>query len=169
MSQPDNPVPQHAASPADTAGTPRARPAFAAVTLGLIGALVVLLAGGWLMLAPFALGYQPDGAGWVDATHADFWTGLGIAVIALLAGLLLVADLRGRLRAAGLVAARKATPEAAPVLAAPPAAAAPGDELVALLRPLVAALGRDNDGAARPAERSNSTPTNAGPSNSLEH
>jgi hypothetical protein len=40
--------------------------------------LLIFLAGGWLILAPFALGYQPYGADWVNQTTADFATGIPV-------------------------------------------------------------------------------------------
>jgi hypothetical protein len=66
--------------------------------IGMVGSFGTLLAGAWLMLAPFALGYQPSGAAWVNATVTDFWTGVILLVISLvgllLYGLGLTAELR---------------------------------------------------------------------------
>jgi hypothetical protein len=121
---------------------PAPLPSLTAPTLGLVGATAALLTGGWLMYAPFAQGYQPDGAEWADATVTDFWTGLGLGVLALLAMAALVGGLLGALRAHGVLTARP-NPAAAPVPDAPVAPAA-NDELTALLRPLIEALGRDN-------------------------
>lgn len=73
---------------------------------GLAASLVTLLAGAWLMLAPFALGYQPYGAGWIDKTNNDFWFGLGILVVSLIGIVLFVASLVGHLRAVGVVRSR---------------------------------------------------------------
>src|SRR5437763_761845 len=66
---------------------------------GLGASLLALLIGAWLMVAPFALGYQPYGDSWTGATTNDFWLGLAVVVVslvglALFAGSLLVA-LRG--------------------------------------------------------------------------
>ncbi len=105
------------------------RPPLTVYALGLVAATVALLAGGWLLLAPFALGYQPDGADWADATVADFVAGLvllGLGVIALAA---FAASFAARLR-----------PARATVPATPAGAPAQDQELVALLRPLLAAL-----------------------------
>ncbi len=153
---------------------PPTRPPLAAATLGIIGAVVVLFAGGWLMLAPFALGYQPEGAEWADATVVDFWSGLGLAVLAFVVGLVLVGDLVGRLRAAGAIAARPAA-DVGPPAGAVPGAPTPNDELVALIRPLVQALSRDADDRAAPPAPPSTAPsttpanhTNAGPTSSLE-
>jgi hypothetical protein len=133
-------TPIHAV-PAAEAAPPA--PSITAPALGLVGAVGALLAGGWLMFAPWALGYTPDGADWTDATLADFWTGFGLAVIALVAAAVLAAGLVGALRAHGVLAARR-TPEPVEAPVGPPAPAAGNDELTALLRPLVEALGRDS-------------------------
>ncbi len=73
--------------------------------------LLIILAGGWLILAPFALGYQPYGADWVSQTNNDLVTGIVVAVVALLSFILFFASLLGSLRAAGVIATRK-RPEA---------------------------------------------------------
>ena len=39
--------------------------------IGLAGVVAVFAAGIWLVAAPFALGYQPAGAGWTGATKTD--------------------------------------------------------------------------------------------------
>ena len=41
---------------------------------GMVASLIIFLAGKWLILAPFALGYQPYGADWVSQTTNDFVT-----------------------------------------------------------------------------------------------
>jgi hypothetical protein len=131
--------------PADPAvdAAPVPAPSITAPALGLIGAVAGLLAGGWLMYSPWALGYTPDGADWTDATLADFWTGFGLAVIALIAAGVLTAGLVAALRGNGVLAARKRPEAVAEAPAGPPAAAGGGDELTALLRPLVEALNKD--------------------------
>ena len=50
---------------------------------GMVASLIILLVGGWLILAPFALGYQPYGASWDSQTTNDFVTGIPVAVVAL--------------------------------------------------------------------------------------
>lgn len=69
---------------------------------GISVSLVALLGGAWLMLAPFALGFQAEGE-WIKATKIDFWTGLGVVVISLLGLLLFIASLRRDLNAAGII------------------------------------------------------------------
>ncbi len=51
--------------------------------IGAVGALLGALGGGWLMVAPFVLAYQPEGADWADPTFVDFWTGLPLVVISV--------------------------------------------------------------------------------------
>lgn len=141
MTRPD---PTPAALPAEGAPRP-SHPPLVASTMGAIGAVFAMLAGGWLMLAPFALGYQPDGADWADPTHADFWAGLGLLVLGVIVLLLSAVDLVGRLRAAGAIASKRPEPVAAEP-AGPPAPAA-DDELTSLLKPLIAALSQDTQRA----------------------
>jgi len=71
--------------------------------------LLIFLAGGWLILAPFALGYQPYGADWVNQTTADFATGMPVAVVALVGFAFFFASLLGALRAATALALVPAT------------------------------------------------------------
>ena len=148
-----------------TAG--RTGPSLTVPALGLVGAGVALLAGGWQMLSPFALGTQPSDGDWIPATKTEFFTGLGLAILAALAMVVFAADAVRRLRVHGAVPPRRSR-RAAPVAATPsPAPAnAPGDDLAALLRPLVEALQRDN--AARTPETTGpavppSSPNNAAP------
>ena len=147
-------TPIHADPAADPAPVPA--PSITAPALGLVGAVAGLLAGGWLMYSPWALGYTPDGADWTDATMADFWTGFGLAVIALVAAVVLTLGLVAALRTRGVITARR-RPEAVEAPTAPAGPAAGGtDELTALLRPLVEALNRDNTPAPN-----GTTPTRA--------
>ena len=73
---------------------------------GMVASLIIFLAGGWLILAPFALGYQPYGADWVDQTTNDFATGIPVAVVALISFFLFLVSALGSLRAAGLLVSR---------------------------------------------------------------
>ena len=50
---------------------------------GVVTSLIALLTGAWLMVAPFALGYQPSGASWNSATGNSFWFGLAIVLVSL--------------------------------------------------------------------------------------
>ena len=76
------------------------RPRPAPFITGLAGGVIVALIGVWLAVAPFASGYQPDGADWVDPTAVGVATGvvlvgLGIATAAVI-GLALRDELRHR-------------------------------------------------------------------------
>lgn len=78
----------------------RDRPRPAPFITGLAGGVIVALIGVWLAVAPFATGYQPDGADWVDPTAVGVATGvvlvgLGIATTAVI-GLALRDELRRR-------------------------------------------------------------------------
>jgi ABC-type multidrug transport system fused ATPase/permease subunit len=70
---------------------------------GMVASLIIFLAGGWLILAPFALGYQPYGADWVSQTTNDFATGIPVAVVALVSFAFFFLSLLGALRAAGVL------------------------------------------------------------------
>ena len=74
---------------------------------GMVASLIIFLAGGWLILAPFALGYQPYGADWVSQTTNDFVTGIPVAVVALVSFAFFFFSLLGTLRAAGILAVRQ--------------------------------------------------------------
>jgi hypothetical protein len=82
------------------------RPTLGKYLVGMGASLLIFLAGGWLILAPFALGYQPYGADWVNQTTNDFATGIPVAVVALVAFAFFVISLLGALRAAGVIVAR---------------------------------------------------------------
>ncbi len=70
---------------------------------GLGASLVALIVGAWLILAPFALGYQPYGADWVSQTTNDFWVGIAVVVLSLVGLALFAASLMSALRASGVV------------------------------------------------------------------
>jgi hypothetical protein len=74
------------------------------VVLGAGWTLTVGLAGGWLMLSPWALGQQPSGKDWTSVTQTEFFTGLGLVVLAVLgAALVGMQAIRG-LRQTGVLA-----------------------------------------------------------------
>jgi hypothetical protein len=119
------------------------RPALSKYICGMAASLIIFLAGGWLILAPFALGYQPYGASWVDQTTNNFVTGIPVAVVALAAFALFFASLIGSLRAGGILAARR--PAQVPAMSQPQAtpAPAPQSDLDQTLATLAAALAAD--------------------------
>jgi hypothetical protein len=78
--------------------------------IGTTGVALVFGAGLWLVAAPFALRYQPAGAGWTGATWTDVIAG-GVLAVAGFAGIFAV--IAGRV--SELYAnARSAAPLAAP-------------------------------------------------------
>lgn len=81
------------------------RPSIGKYICGMVASLIIFLAGGWLILAPFALGYQPYGADWVSQTTNSFVIGIFIAVVALVAFVLFFMSLLGSLRATGVLTA----------------------------------------------------------------
>jgi hypothetical protein len=89
---------------------------------GLGVSLITLLIGGWLMLAPFALGYQHYGASWVNQTENDFWLGLGIVIVSVAGIALFVASLMSALRTIGVIRPRPRLTAPAPAASAPPPA-----------------------------------------------
>jgi hypothetical protein len=111
---------------------------------GLGASFITLLVGGWLMLAPYALGYQPSGKAWVNQTILDFWTGLGVAVISLISLAAFTATLVGELRRAGIIQERP-KPKAAqtPAPAAIPATGPTEDEFEHAMTVLASALATD--------------------------
>jgi hypothetical protein len=112
----------------------------------MVASLIIFLAGGWLILAPFALGYQSYGADWVSQTTNDFVVGICVAVVALISFALFFFSLLGSLRATGVIAARsqsRAVP--APVETSPHVAVATSNqsELDRTLTTLAQALAAD--------------------------
>src|SRR5260221_12411195 len=71
-------------------------------TCGMVASLIIFLAGGWLILAPFPLGYQPYGADWTTQTVNDFATGIPVAVVALASFALFFISLIGSFQAGGI-------------------------------------------------------------------
>lgn len=109
--------------------------------VGAVTAALALIAGLWLMIAPFALGAQPEGADWTDPTKSEFFTGLGISVVALAGAGAFAAAIYAELVARGLVTVRQRPAEPEPAPAAP--AGASSADLATMLAPLVEALRED--------------------------
>ena len=85
--------------------------------IGMVGVLAGMLIGGRLMLALFALVYQPSGADWADPTYIDFRSGLAILVISLIGLIMCAVGLAGELKRRGIIK-RREVPEAQQVQAA---------------------------------------------------
>ena len=83
----------------------KTRPTFGKYLCGMTASLIIFLAGGWLILAPFALAYQPYGTDWVSQTTNSFVMGICVAVVALVAFVLFFSSLLGSLRVAGVLTA----------------------------------------------------------------
>ncbi len=64
---------------------------------------VALLAGVWLMMAPWVLWYPRPAGGWGAPTLIDFWTGVAVVTLSGVTALLYAAALRDALRCACLV------------------------------------------------------------------
>ncbi|UEJ81354.1 SPW repeat protein [Brachybacterium halotolerans subsp. kimchii] len=77
--------------------------------IGAIASLLAMMAGLWLVLSPFALGFQKKDADWTDATLTDVWTGLPLALVGLI-GVIVFAAALGK----HMVQARFVTPRPAP-------------------------------------------------------
>lgn len=71
--------------------------------LGLTWALVTGLAGGWLVLAPWAQAEQGDGA-WTTVTRTEVGTGAGLLALAGLGLVVVAAQVTAALREASAVA-----------------------------------------------------------------
>jgi len=115
---------------------------------GMAASLIIFLAGGWLILAPFALGYQPYGADWVSQTTNSFILGICVAVVALVAFFLFFFSLLGSLRATGVLVAPSRVVAQAPVAyqaqaPMPQATAQSQSDLDKTLATLAAALAAD--------------------------
>ena len=126
--------------------------------IGAFGALLGALGGAWLMLAPFALAYQPSGADWTDPTYTDFWTGLPLLVISLIGLVAYALGLVGELRRRGIIE-RQAEPQAAGVPATN-AQSSSQDNMEQVLLPLLTAMLKDIQDRER--ERADGTPRASG-------
>jgi hypothetical protein len=117
---------------------------------GLAGAAAIALTGVWLIVAPFAVGYQPDGADWVDATVIGIATGAALIVLGLVTLVVLATAIRAEAHRRGLLptsdvdvdAGRTDRPDEAPSDHDDELAAGPAD-LESVLAPLAAALLED--------------------------
>lgn len=108
--------------------------------VGIVSSFLAMLLGAWLMVSPFALGGQGSGD-WSGQTQVEFWTGLGVLVVAVLAQIAYGQGLNTDLRARGVV-----QPRPAPVAEVPePVSVAPAADprLEDMLAPLIAALQQD--------------------------
>ncbi len=114
---------------------------------GMLASLSIFLAGGWLILAPFALGYQAYGADWTNQTVNNFAMGIPVAVVALISFALFFVSLTRSLGAAGVLITqprpRQAPAQYQPQAVAPQAATPYQSDLDRTLSTLAAALAAD--------------------------
>ncbi len=122
------------------------RPSLGKFVCGMAASLIIFLAGGWLILAPFALGYQPYGADWASQTTNSFVVGICVAVVALVAFVLFFYSLLGSLRSTGVIIAPSRVVAQAPVAyqaPMPQTSAQSQNDLDKTLATLAAALAAD--------------------------
>jgi hypothetical protein len=127
--------------------------------LALAWSLIVGLAGGWLILAPWAVGQQPSFGDWTAVTNAQVRTGIGLLVLAIIGLVLAIAEGVSVLRDAGVLARRvpAAEPGEARLAARDRPAASTEDldrALISLASTLAADLDRDRRPGASEAARS---------------
>jgi len=67
---------------------------------------VSLLAGIWLLVAPWVLDYPQPSGGWGRPTLIDFWTGVGVVAVSSATLILYAATLSGAMRRMGVVPAQ---------------------------------------------------------------
>ena len=77
---------------------------------GLAGATSVILIGIWLVAAPFAVSYQPDGADWIDATIIGVATGVAVILLGLLTLLVVGGALHAEVQRRGLAPTVRTSP-----------------------------------------------------------
>ena len=109
-------------------------------------ALVLGLAGGWLMLTPWAVGFQ-GGGGWTDATKSEFGTGAFLVLLAVAALWIVVVDVVAGFRALGIIRPRpKPEPQPEPARPATGSSDVDMDSLLGVLAKVLAAeLSRRGD------------------------
>jgi hypothetical protein len=81
--------------------------------LALAWSLVTGLAGGWLILSPWAVGQQPGSGDWTSVTTAQVRTGAALIVLAVIGLILAILEGVSVLREAGVLAPRAAAPQRA--------------------------------------------------------
>ncbi|HLH67895.1 MAG TPA: hypothetical protein VKY90_02400 [Candidatus Dormibacteraeota bacterium] len=131
--------------------------------VGLSWSFLSGLAGVWLLMSPWTLGEQSNGA-WTTVTRAQFGTGLGLAVLGAVGVAVITGQVVGALRASGVL--RRPARAAAPT-------PAPSQEmeqvLVSLANALVADLDRQQGslpvqaGRHQPAEAQGTSASPSGP------
>jgi hypothetical protein len=123
--------------------------------IGAAWALIIGLAGGWLMLSPWALGVQTGGK-WDNVTKTEFGTGGFLVILALVVLFILVSRVMASFRSVGLIVPRP-KPEAEVEPEPAPAASSPDvdvDGLLGVLAKVLAdELSRKDEGQQRPVSQ----------------
>jgi hypothetical protein len=133
------------------------------VVLAMTWTAMTGLAGGWLVLSPWALGEQTSTGSWTVVTSAQVRTGLGLLALAVLGLGLVIAEGVSALRKAGALRRRTPVPQAGERQSGfrdQPAVPLPEDldrAMIALANALATELGRDRP--AGDAERARSLDT----------
>jgi hypothetical protein len=107
------------------------------LVIATLWALLVGLAGGWLVLSPWALGLQTGGSGWADATKSEVGTGLFLVLVALIGLAVVVGDVLARFREVGLIRPRPA-PEPEPAVVPQTSPEVDMDSLLSVLAKVLA-------------------------------
>jgi hypothetical protein len=123
---------------------------------GLGWSVILGVAGGWLVLSPWALGDQGSGD-WSTVTRTEVGSGLGLILLALIGIGLVVADVVGWMRASGLVRERAYRGQAP----GPTTSAEMEKALLELAQSLARDMQRDH-AAQTPVEQPYPTPGAAG-------
>jgi hypothetical protein len=76
------------------------------VVLAMVWSLITGLAGGWLVLSPWALGDQPGTGSWTAVTNAQVRTGTGLLLLAVVGLGLAVVEGVSALREGGVLVRR---------------------------------------------------------------
>jgi hypothetical protein len=119
--------------------------------LALAWSLIMGLAGGWLILSPWAVGQQPSSGDWTAVTNAQVRTGVGLLVLAIIGLVLAIAEGVSLLREAGvLVRGGPASERGEAPLAARDRPAASTEDLDRALISLASTLAVDLDRDRRP-------------------
>jgi hypothetical protein len=103
------------------------------VIVGVGWSLVTGLAGGWLIVSPWALAEQSSGSGWSTVTETQFWSGTGLVALAITSLIVVASQLTTVLRQSRPTSGLQRIDHAI----------APGDStLIALANALIADLDR---------------------------
>ncbi|MBN9097946.1 MULTISPECIES: hypothetical protein [unclassified Pseudonocardia] len=86
-----------------------------------IVSLLFAAVGMWLVVAPFTVGYQPQGQDWVTGTRNDLIVGAVLLVVSLAVLIIeLTLAVRARLRAVAAAEPERAAPVEAPAMTVTP-------------------------------------------------